>query len=191
MKTKIIKSKGYIELVLDEPVEGIMFDKGVIAGMTQFADLNCWILCDIRLGRNINCSPYTASIAADDYFCHLIPEDDAQRQHILSYLKEYQEHNDGTITWCSYNKMVRGLSTIDGYSPSSHLHFYPEVYHSRKNALALLIQIQEYWNNYSGTLADSKIENPYLQKTASEILMDIRVRTMIKERQLHHDVMAP
>lgn len=190
MKTKINRLKGYIELVLDEPVDGVMFEKGVLAGMTQFHELDCWILCDMRLGRHIQCSPYTASISAEDYFCHLIPEDDEQRLLILSYLKEYTEHQDGTITWCSYNKMVRGERDIKGDSPSSHLQFFPEVYHGKKNALNLLLQIQEYWNTYTGTLKESKINNPYLQKNASEIMGDIRFRALMKENEIKQESLS-
>lgn len=191
MKTKIIKRKGYIELVLNEPVEGVLFDKGVLAGMTQHADMDCWVLADMRLGNHIQCSPYTASISADDFTSTAQPANAKERKEILSYLKEYHEFSDGRISWCSFNKIVRGQDQVKGQSPVSWSGYTPHVYHSRKDALNILMQIKDFWDGYQGLLKDSKIDNPYFQPNLSFIEGDLRFRAFLRENKRHSDSIEP
>jgi len=172
MKTKIIKKPGYIELVLDEPCEEVQFGKGVLAGMTQFDDMNCWVVSDMRLSNFIQCSPYTASISADDFCSTHKPEDHQQRKFMLKHLREYREMNDGTIVWCTFNKMVLGKTHVNGNSPVSRYEFSPPIFHSKKDALDILRALQNFWNEYSGSLRDSKMSHPLLQKNVSQLLME-------------------
>ncbi len=178
MKTKIIKKSGYIELVLDEPCDEVQFGKGVLAGMTQFDDINCWLVSDMRLSNFIQCTPYTASISADDYCSTLKPENPIQRSFVLKHLREYQEMDDGTLVWCTFNKMVVGKTHINGNCPASRYGFHPPIFHSKKDGLEILRALQSFWNEYQGTLRESKVTYPRLQKNASLILMEYRAHEL-------------
>jgi hypothetical protein len=191
MKTKLVKNKGSVDLILDEPIEGVLYDKGVVAGITQHADLDCWVVVDMRLGQHIQCSPYTASISAEDFTSTAQPTSQKERREIIDYLKEYHEFSDGRIVWCSFNKLVRGHSHIKGHAPVTWSGYSPPVFHSRKDALNILMQIKDFWDGYSGSLKDSKIENPYYQPTISFIEGDLRFRAILRERKLNSESLDP
>ena len=181
MKTKIIKKPNYIELVLDEHCDEVKFGKGVLAGMTQFEDMNCWVVTDMRLSNLIQCTPYTASISADDYCSTLKPDNPNQRSFMLKHLREYQEMNDGTIVWCTFNKMVVGKSHINGERPVSSYGFNPPIFHSKKDGFEILLALQAFWNEYQGTLRESKVAYPRLQKNASQLLMEYSAHKLIQK----------
>lgn len=57
------------------------------------------------------------------------------------------------------------------------------VFHKRSGGLALLKEIQAFWEEFDGPIEKSQIDNPYAQPRASNIAMDFRVEKAIAKHQ--------
>jgi hypothetical protein len=183
MKTKLLRDKGWVQLVLTEPNPEVLYDKGVVSGMTEDEGTGCWIIADIRLGRYMTANPYAGSISAEDFVSMHKPASGDERELYLSRLREVDEREDGTLLWCSYNGIVRGSQSVSGYTPSRWMDFTPNVYHSYREGLAIMKEIRAFWNNYIGRIKDAKIDNPYYQPTASAISSELIMQRVIQEHK--------
>jgi len=108
MKTRIIQSKGCIELIINQS-HRLDIEKQVVAGMSLIEGSGLWVLTDIRLSKYRVPSRYGASIMADDLCASYRPESPAESIYVKSLLREYREQPDGEILWCSFNGIVRGV----------------------------------------------------------------------------------
>ncbi len=183
MKTKLIRDKRRVQLVLAEPNPEILYDKGVVAGMTEDEGTGCWIIADIRLGQHLIANPYAGSISGEDFVSTYKPESSTEREFYLSRLKEVDEREDGTLLWCSYSGIVRGSQSVGGYTPATWMNFTPHVYHSYREGLEVLKEIRAFWDNYIGTIADAKIDNPHYQPTGSSIRSQLIMEQVLKEHK--------
>lgn len=134
-KTEIIYREGQIALVLVEsdvaPWEGHR-----VAEMVEDEGTDCWSLVDIRLKKYPQLSTYGCSIGADDYHASFKPKNDLEARMVKSHLREYREDADGSLHWCTFDGIVRGVPVVDGYRPARYLDFNQAGYFSREEGLA-------------------------------------------------------
>jgi hypothetical protein len=169
LKTRITHRKGRISLIIDQPIAPSGEGTAVLAAMTMMEGTGCWYLIDIRLSPRPVAHQWSGSGRGEDFYSEMKPKTPAEASAIKAMLKEYEEREDGTLIWCSFRDIVRGETGVKGYVPASYNDFHAPVYHSRAEGLAKLKEIQAFWVQHTGTVAEAKIENPCAQPTSSEI----------------------
>jgi hypothetical protein len=168
-KTEIIYREGQIALVLVES-DVAPWERNRVAEMVEYGGTNCWSLVDIRLKKYPQLSTYGCSTCADDYHTSFKPENDLEAKIVKSHLREYREDADGSIHWCTFNGIVRGGHVVDGYRPVRYLDFNQAGYFSRKEGLAKIREMKEFWDAHVGTLDSARIANSNLQVGETELL---------------------
>jgi hypothetical protein len=190
VKTKFLRERGRVSLVVDTGEPTTMDNKQALAAMTLLEGTGCWSIIDIRLDDHPSADPWSASGFSEEFYSELKPESSEQAIEVKAMLKEYQELKDGTLVWCSFRDIVRGESGVNGFTPSGKNNFQPPVYHSRRQGLALLREIQEFWEAHAGTIEESKIDNPYSQPNASVVKSTLIFQKVMREhesRKKHRD----
>jgi hypothetical protein len=177
MKTLIEHYKGAIRLVIDDPAKP-RGERDVLAGMTEDEGTGCWQLIDVRLAKYGKPNPYAGSGSADTYCANYLPETPEDREIVKSMLREYTELEDGTILWCSFEGVVRGAPSVNGYSPVKWANFDQAGYFSRAEGLERLKEIQAFWEAHEGDLG-VKIDNPHRQPTLTEVSGAISVKRFL------------
>lgn len=112
--------------------------------MTRFGDSECWHLTDIRLSKYKVPNPYAGTVCSDDFCANMKPASDEESLLIKSMLRECKEMPDGSISWCTFDGIVRGLPEINGFRPSRWGDFDQAGYFSYKDGLEALHHIQSY-----------------------------------------------
>ena len=181
MKTRISHQKGRISLLIDQPIAPSGEGKAVLAAMTMNEGTGCWFLIDIRLAPHPVAHQWSGSGKGDDFYSEMKPKTPAEAKAIKAMLKEYEEREDGTLIWCSFRDIVRGELGVNGYVPASYNDFHAPVYHSRASGLAKLKEIQAFWEQHAGTVAEAKIENPYAQPTSGDIEREFIFQRVMKK----------
>jgi hypothetical protein len=190
VKTKFLRERGRVSLVVDTGEPTTMDNKQALAAMTLLEGTGCWSIIDIRLDDHPSADPWSASGFSEEFYSELKPESSEQAIEVKAMLKEYQELKDGTLVWCSFRDIVRGESGVNGFTPSGKNNFQPPVYHSRRQGLALLREIQEFWEAHAGTIEESKIDNPYSQPNAFVVKSTLIFQKVMREhesRKKHRD----
>lgn len=169
MKTKIVgihRNRGY-ELVLENDATDA--GRRVLASMTLFEGTGAWMLTDIRLHPHRQPSKYSGSLNASDVTSHYKPESEQAAVIARSLLREFVEDSEG-IRWSTYQGLVRGTPRVG----SSYLERLNHVgFFSREEGLQHLRELQAWWAEYEGDLADAKVPNPHFQ--ISEMYLFARV----------------
>lgn len=160
---------GHITLVVADPSLPPA-DQGVLASLIHYHHTGCWWLTDIRLARHQQPSPYSASVAADDYCAAYRPKTPKEAQILKSLLREYQISEEGEFLWCTFEGLVRGTPEVHGVRPVTacdQMGFF-----SRREGLARLEAMRAFWAETEdpGTPPGSlKITNPHRQPTVTEM----------------------
>lgn len=171
MKTKIKYTcrNSQIELVLDNGAE----ERQVVAGMTLFEGTGAWMLVDVRLHQYCIPHPYSGGLNSDWIQNEIRPKSDEEREFVKSQLREYEEHEDGSISWCPFEGVVKGTPRENSFlGRNNHIGYF-----SKKEGLEYLKNAQEWWSKYEGPLAKAKIDNPNRQPTASDLRCDFRIKS--------------
>lgn len=168
MKTKLIRSRGQIALQLQDAMPGDDF-LSLVAYMTHYTGSAYWVVYDIRLSPYDSLSPY-ADLEARRLRCQLKPKNDEEREQAVAHLKEYQEAEDGTLHWSTFDGIVHGVSVIPGEEPLLGRLHAPAIYMSYAEALATLQTIRASWDAYAGDPEEFRIRNPYYQPDRHELI---------------------
>lgn len=187
MKTKLIQEKGSISLIVDHGSEATKDNKQVLAAMNRMESSQCWMVIDVRLNERPAANPSSGTCNSEDVFSHLKPESPEQAITAKSMLKEFEEREDGTLVWCTFKNIVRGESGVNGKIPWGPGNFHPPVYHSKKDGLELLKEMQAFWEDHEGTIAEAKIDNPFSQPRDSFIEMRLSLEASEKRRSKNQD----
>lgn len=179
MKTKIIREKFRVSLVLDDPTKK-RGEYDVVAAMTLYEGTGCWQLVDVRLGQYMRPHPYAGGLSADHFHASHSPDSPEEAEFVKLLLREYVEDKDGSLHWCSFEGIVRGQPTVKGYAPPSFGQSQAG-YFSQKDGLAKLKEIQEFWESYEGSPAAAKVDNPHRQPTQSSIMSAVIMKKMAGE----------
>ena len=144
MKTKIVKSKGLYNLIIDDPKINGAFsfnDPILLACLSNFADSKNWTLSDVRLSEHLNLSPYLFN-SVEEYKAH----NEEEFQSIISKLKTYRISDTPLhIIWNTYNTIV--LDDADNH-PSLHgLDFPNFACFSFKHGYKKLCAMKDFWEN--------------------------------------------
>jgi hypothetical protein len=181
LKTRITHRKNHIALIIDQPIAPSGEGTAVLAAMTMMEGTGCWFLIDIRLGPRPVAHQWSGSGTAEYFYSEMKPNTPSEASAIKAMLKEYEEREDGTLIWCSFRNIVRGEVGVKGYVPPSYNNFHAPVYHSKSEGLAKLNEIQEFWAQHTGTVAEAQIENPYAQPTRSDIEREFIFQRVMKK----------
>lgn len=169
-RTRIHYEKGRISLKLASPDTGWGQVGDVLAAMTMMEGTGCWFLIDLRLAPLGKPNPYAGAGIGEDFYNEHLPESEDQATKLRATLSEYEERENGLFIWCSFRNIVRGQSSIKGYTPPGYNDFHPPVWHSRKEALDKLKVIQAFWEAHTGSVNEARIANPYLQPTSDQLM---------------------
>jgi hypothetical protein len=172
MKTRLSHEKGRVSLIIDHQGD-LTKEKAVLAQMTHMEGTGCWSITDIRLSRECRAHQYSCSEIAEDFQAHIIPESPDEAAFIKSRLREYHELENGTILWCTFRNIVRGQSSVKGYTPPTSTGFHPPVYHSRADGLAYLKALKVFWDEHEGPTEAAKVVNPDNQPRESMLMMEM------------------
>jgi hypothetical protein len=187
MKTKLVHEKGTISLVVDHGDQAQEDNLQVLAAMNKTEGTQCWMVIDIRLTERPVANPSSGSCNAEDVFSHIKPISADQSAKSKSILKEYEELEDGTLVWCTFKNIVRGQPGVNGRVPWGPLNFHAPVYHSRKDALELLAEMQAFWEDHEGTIGEAKIENPFSQPRQSVVEMRFTMEEAEENRHMRNE----
>lgn len=185
MKTKIIKSKGYWRLVVQDEEVNQQYDctnkNPVVLGvLTEFFDSGCWALSDYRLSKHRFPSPYLEEAVQIYHY-----ENEKEKNKVIEYLHTYEiSEKEKCIIWSKFDSYA-----FDGDNPS-HTDKYGEVYStvarfSFKEGLNRLKQQKEFWENYDKKDLKSdeiRIENIHRQPGETEIYFKIELSTPKKKK---------
>lgn len=175
--TKLIRERGRISLVLDDPTVAEE-DRAVVAAMTLYEGTGCWRLMDVRLSRHRVPSPYFGGLNADDLCASIKPESPAEAAYVKSRLREYQEEADGTILWCSFDGIVRGEATVNGHSPATYAGFDQAGYFGLRSGLKKLVEIKAFWETHHCAPKEARIANPFRQPGESQLFGELIARRL-------------
>lgn len=167
MKTKLKRSKGRIELVIDDA------EQGRLAVLEEHEGTGCWCLSDIRLAPYQCVSAYSAMHDADAYCSSFSPKSPDEANFVKSLLREYKELEDGTILWATFNGLVRGHPDINGYKPARWADFDQVGYFSFKEGLEHLKEMREFWATFEGDPNTVKLDNPHHQVSESVVWLEV------------------
>jgi hypothetical protein len=171
MLTRMVRSKGVIEVVYNDP-DNEFGDTVSVAAMTLYEGTGCWILSDWRLSQHKVLSPWSSSIDANDVYARYRAETPEEQAFVKSLLKEYEEREDGELVWCTFDNFYRGHPDVDGRRPgfrSSHL----SGYFGYKEALTKLREIRAFWDAFEGDPKTARIHNPNGQLSASQVYSEV------------------
>ena len=158
------KNKRYITVAYDGgDADGGPF---ILASMTLHEGTGCWQVVDIRLSEHRKPSPYSGGLQADVLSANYKPENEAERELVKSMLREYIEQDDGAIVWCTYDGIVKGHDSVNGYRPVGAS---PAGYFSYQEALKLMCDIHLFWDGFTGDPATVRLDNPHRQPSMSEV----------------------
>lgn len=168
MKTKIIRRRGFLALVLDAP-EYSKDDRPVLAAGTEIEGTGCWIISDIRLTPKPILNRYACSISAEDVMASFKPDSTEVALMAKALLREFDEAEDGTLSWCTFRNFLKGECGVRGYTPVSGDRVAPPIYHPRLAVINHLNQAQLFWSAFEGDVAQSTIVNPHAQPRESAV----------------------
>lgn len=172
MKTRISsRGNNCYELLVDEGPN--CNDRKVLAGMTLFQGTGCWMLTDIRLHTHRTPSAYSGSLYADDISCNYKPKNEAESKLVQSFLREFTIEEDGSISWSSFEGLVRGHLRPCAWSRTYHNGI---GYFTRAEGFAYLRELQKFWLDCDADPAIVKIENPHRQPNVSGIYWKLRLK---------------
>lgn len=164
MKTRITRSTGYIALVYDVPGD----KPHVLASMTLHEGTGCWQMTDLRLSKHQKPSEYSGCLIADKINAHITYKNDIEKEIALKMLREYEiDEEKKTITWCTYDGLIKGHESIDGYAPpwaSKRLGFF-----TQKEGVQKLHEIKAFWDVFEGDFESARQPNPLRQPFDSDI----------------------
>jgi hypothetical protein len=141
-----------------------------LARMELFEGTGCWRLSDMRLKRQIvHLSKYSSSIGAEHYHATFKPKNHKEGDLARSVLREFVTDPDGTISWCTFDGIVRGHPSVNGYTPPTYADFDQAGWFSRKEGLERMNEIKAFWDGYEGDPMATVIHNPNLQPTESMV----------------------
>ena len=166
MKTKIIKSKGYYKLIVnDEQVNSYhKSSEPILLGcLSNYANSKNWTLSDFRLSEHLLPSPYLSN-SLEEY----IANDEEEYLSILSQLRNYRTSDRPLhLLWNTYNTIV--LDDADNQPSLSGLNFPEWAFFTYKKGFEKLIEMKNYWENVNEKFisAEHLIENKHRQPSSS------------------------
>lgn len=170
MKTKLIRSRGRIALILEE--KGVTNDNSkVLAAMTLLEGTGCWRLVDVRLSKYKNLSVYSGSCMADDFCASYTPKTEEDMVKLKSWLRDYTVTDEGEVLWCTFDGIVKGNPSVNRYTPATWKGFDQAGYFSQLEGLKKLKEIKDFWDNREEIGVDWRLENPLRQISSSEVFL--------------------
>jgi hypothetical protein len=176
MRTKLAHEPDYIALIQLEQGK-LPRESNVLAAMTLYEGTGCWKLVDIRLSRHRNPSQYSGSLPADVLAAAVTPKTDTERDFVKANLREYREEPDGSITWCTFDGIVRGSPKVKGCAPVTY--FDQAGYFSRADGLAILKLAQEEWESYPEGAGFPRLHNPNRQHHPMDLFSAFRMQDLV------------
>lgn len=165
MKTRIISRRNTCyELIVSNG--DTLDNKQVLASMVLFESTGCWMLTDIRLHQHKEPSAYSGSLSNSDISCQYKPDDESEAEFVKGLLREYTINTDGSISWSSFEGLVRGDKRPCCWSSNFHNGI---GYFSRAEGYAYLKKLQEFWAGCEEDPSKVKIPNPHRQPTDSVV----------------------
>lgn len=176
MKTRIISRRNNCyELIV---ANAASFDnRQVLASMVLFESTGCWMLTDIRLHQHKAPSAYSGALSSSDISCRYSPADAAEAELVQGLLREYTLNEDGSISWSSFEGLVRGVKRPCCWSDNYHNGI---GYFSRAEGYAYLKKLQEFWADCAEDPANVKIPNPHRQPTEAVVLFTLFEKKLIE-----------
>lgn len=172
MQTKLLHYRGsQIALVLYDPKQS-RDQQHRVGLMTLYEGTGCWTLEDIRLSQYRTPGPYFGQ-AADDFHAVAYPKSTAEADFIRSRLRRYDEGDDGSIGWCTFDGIVEGPLQAKDMEPtwlSSHCGYF-----RRAEALAKLKEMQAFWDGFTGDPKTVRLPNPSRQPNATAMFFAWRL----------------
>lgn len=86
---------------------------------------------------------------------------------------EYVEDSDGNLMWCTFDGIVRGSPTVNGYKPSWIKLDHPGFF-GYKDGLKQLNEIKAFWKTVQNLESNWRINNVHLQPTKTELFFKFR-----------------
>ncbi len=171
MKTRISSQRNSVyEVLIDDGTKRA--NRRVLASMSLFEGTGLWMVTDIRLHRTREPSAYSGGLFSDDIHCSIKPKNAEEAKRVRAALREFYEEEDGTLTWSTFEGLVKGPRQDSAqsmiWSPNSHNGI---GYFSKSEGLAYLASVQEWWATYEGDPCDAKIDNPNRQPSAMHFWM--------------------
>lgn len=166
MKTKIVKSKGVYQLIIDDKKinEAYSFsDPILLACLSNYADSQNWTLSDVRLSENLNLSPYLFN-SVEEYNAH----NEEEFHSIISQLRTYKTSDKPLhLYWNTYNTLV--LDDADNQPSLKGLNFPDFACFSFQHGYQKLREMKEFWENIQEPYPTSEhlIENKHRQPSSS------------------------
>lgn len=174
MKTKIVNLKNVYKLVVDDELTNQVFkcssERPILLGViTEFYDSDCWSVQDYRLKKNLMPSEYLLDGTEE-----MKPEDEAQKEKILSKLHTYKISKEGIIYWSTFDSVCfdgDNLGMKDSLGNS-----YPDIARfTFKEAYKRLEEQQRFWDNVDKkeiTSDSVRIENPHRQASQTDMFFE-------------------
>ena len=171
MKTRMVRRKGCVEVVYDDPNNEFGATISV-AAITLFEGTGCWMVTDWRLSKHKVLSPWSSSVEADDVCARYRPQTLEEHTFVKSLLREYDERSNGEIIWCTFDNFYRGHPDINGRRPEFRTS-HQSGYFGYEEALAKLGEVRAFWDAFEGDPRTARIENPDRQLSASQVSMKV------------------
>lgn len=130
-----------------------------VAELINYADSGCWHLTDIRLTRP-HVKPHEFSfVNAEQYWSVYYPETQDEADFVRNKLKHVKEV-DGEIHYCTFEGIVEGSPTVNGYAPPQRGPYDGGFFHFDKG-MDYLRTLRRFWKTETDMCV--KIPNPNLQ----------------------------
>lgn len=182
MKTKILKTKGYWTLVVqDEQINAKYHahnDKPIVlASMTEFVESGCWAVKNYRLRKNLVPSQYL-----EESVQQMLPKNKEEKEKIYSLLHTYyntENKQTGIIYWPLFD-----LYDFQGDNPEHRDKKGKEqnvvARFSFNGARQRLKEQKEFWENFEKndlTLEEIRLTNSHRQLNNAEIWEILNYKT--------------
>lgn len=184
MKTKIIKSKGYYKLVVDDPEVNAKYNcekNPILLGcITEFWDASQWRVEDYRLKQNLLPSPYL-----EDGVQVYTPKNQEEKDFLIKSLHTYNENEKGEFVWDRFNSTRFEGGDLPCLTDKSLTQYSTVARFTFKKAFKLLQEQKEFWENFDKKdlkIDEVRIENPYRQISESEISFHFIMERIEKEK---------
>ena len=172
MKTKIVKTRGYYSLIVDDDEINKKYkceSKPIVLGsITEFADAGQWRVEDYRLRKHLLPSAYL-----EEGVQQYQPVNDEQKAFLETNLYSFEiDKNDGNYSWCQFDSTLYEGGDLPCLTDKNLTQYSPVARFTFKKAYKLLREQQSFWNSYdSGDLKydNIRMDNPHRQMGESEV----------------------
>lgn len=167
MKVKLIKRKGYYQLVVDDKDINNKYDCSqkkpiILATLNSWEGTKCWSLHDLRLSPYRPPSPYLDGSNIE----YRTPVNEEEEQLITCVIKNYEKRGQ-QIVWSTFSGVVGGGDKTNDPTIPEYVKASLQGCWSFDEGIKQLNVIRDFWETFEGdNIADVKIHNPYSQPTS-------------------------